>query len=169
MNSIHLVAERRDEFRLARAVLVASLSGSQSSDDRADQTWTDSARDSAATPDSGCELVLLRGQEKLALRVGVNTVGRKLDNDLILRDPSASRRHCAILVRPDRSCEIHDLASRNGTFVDGVRIDGPTPLTEASEIRIGDNRFALVRHAAQDSHLCRSMNVVSTLPAMNAE
>jgi len=33
---------------------------------------------------------------------------------------------------------IEDLGSKNGTFVGGRRIDGPTPLTDGDEVRIGD-------------------------------
>ena len=60
------------------------------------------------------------------LHVGVNTLGRSSDNDVVLEDAFCSRRHCAILVHSTDSAELHDTASKNGTIVNGRRITGPT-------------------------------------------
>jgi len=39
------------------------------------------------------------------------------DNDVVLQDAYVSRRHCAILIHlTGERCELHDIASKNGTF-----------------------------------------------------
>jgi pSer/pThr/pTyr-binding forkhead associated (FHA) protein len=56
--------------------------------------------------------------------------------DVEVEDVEMSRRH-AILRRAARRLEIEDLGSKNGTFVNGSRIEEPTPLGGGTEIRIG--------------------------------
>jgi pSer/pThr/pTyr-binding forkhead associated (FHA) protein len=68
------------------------------------------------------------GQELVCTdRVHV-TIGRSRECDFSLNgafeDLMISRRHCLIDVLPDH-VEIRDLESRNGTFVNGVRIGFP--------------------------------------------
>src|SRR5579862_5300398 len=54
---------------------------------------------------------------------------------LALGDAEASRQHAAI-VREDDGWLVADRGSRNGTFVDGVRIER-APLRDGSVIRVG--------------------------------
>ncbi|MDB5077678.1 MAG: domain containing protein [Chloroflexi bacterium] len=51
----------------------------------------------------------------------VANLGRGLDNDVVVEDPRVSRHH-ARLQRGPRGWEIADLASTNGTFVNGTQI-----------------------------------------------
>jgi hypothetical protein len=75
------------------------------------------------------------------LKVGVNTVGRSQDNDVVVPDSYISRRHCAILVHLKQDCELHDIASKNGTTLNGNRLTRPTPLREGDEIRLCGKRL----------------------------
>jgi pSer/pThr/pTyr-binding forkhead associated (FHA) protein len=59
-----------------------------------------------------------------------------------------SRRHCAILVHLTTGCELHDTASKNGTFLNGNRLAGPTRLSPGDEIRMCDRH--LVFFSADD-------------------
>ena len=59
-------------------------------------------------------------------KVGLNTVGRMPDNDVVVQDAYVSRRHCAIVVHTGDRCEVHDIASKNGTYLNGHKISGPT-------------------------------------------
>ncbi len=70
------------------------------------------------------------------LKVGLNTVGRMPDNDVVLPDAYVSRRHCAVLVHAGGRCELHDIASKNGTFLNGNKINGPTRLHSGDQIRM---------------------------------
>ncbi|MEM9399582.1 MAG: FHA domain-containing protein [Verrucomicrobiota bacterium] len=48
-------------------------------------------------------------------------VGRSVTNDLVIKDPSVSRRH-AFLTLFQNGLIVHDLGSANGTYVDGEAI-----------------------------------------------
>ena len=62
-------------------------------------------------------------------------IGRSSDQ-IQLSDNSASRRHAE--VRPiNGSWELEDLNSSNGTYLNGQRIVGPTPLEHGDQIKVG--------------------------------
>lgn len=63
------------------------------------------------------------------------TIGAHARNDVELPDPTVSRFHAEIKISP-RGAFIRDLESRNGTFVDGVRVEAAW-LGHGSSIRIG--------------------------------
>ncbi len=63
-------------------------------------------------------------------------IGRGEESDLQLTAPGASRRH-AILTVTDGEVRIRDLGSRNGTLVNGARIEGEQPLFAGDTIAIG--------------------------------
>jgi pSer/pThr/pTyr-binding forkhead associated (FHA) protein len=78
------------------------------------------------------------------LRVGINTVGRSSDNDVVVPDAHVSRRHCALLVHCRSACELFDTASKNGTFLNGNRLSGPQPLRSGDEIRLNNHQFVFL-------------------------
>jgi two-component system response regulator GlrR len=49
------------------------------------------------------------------------SLGSDPSNDFMIEDPAVSRFHCEVRV-DGRSARVRDLGSRNGTFVDGVRV-----------------------------------------------
>ena len=59
-----------------------------------------------------------------------------------LEDPLVSWHHAKV-VRADGKVLLEDLASRNGTFVDGVRISMRTEVRQGQEIGIGSYQFRL--------------------------
>jgi FHA domain-containing protein len=66
------------------------------------------------------------------------TVGRGGQNDLALEgDEFASARHVRFEPRRD-GVWVHDLGSTNGTYVNGVRIDGSRRLAQGDVIRVGE-------------------------------
>lgn len=69
------------------------------------------------------------------------TVGRR-EGDLMLDEPKVSNPHAKFRIEDDRFV-IWDLASKNGTFVNGERIRAATPLNENDTIKIGDTVFVL--------------------------
>src|SRR5262249_39902485 len=78
------------------------------------------------------------------LKVGVNTIGRLPDNDVVVQGPYVSRRHCAILVHAADRCELYDIASKNGTYINGQKLTSPTHLTSGDEIRMCDRQFVFM-------------------------
>src|SRR5688500_4346246 len=65
------------------------------------------------------------------------TVGRDPGNDIILRDPKVSRHHAEIVFERGFFV-LHDLASANGTYVNGKRIR-VAPLTHGAKLRLGNS------------------------------
>jgi len=65
------------------------------------------------------------------------TVGRDPGNDIILRDPKVSR-HNAEVVFERGFFVLHDLASANGTYVNGKRVR-VAPLTHGAKLRMGNS------------------------------
>ena len=49
------------------------------------------------------------------------TIGRHSENDIVVKDRSASRHH-AFFERKGESLIVHDKGSRNGTFVNGKKV-----------------------------------------------
>jgi FHA domain-containing protein len=69
------------------------------------------------------------------------TIGRAGQNDVALEgDEFASARHLRIEPRRD-GVWVHDLGSTNGTYVNGVRIDGPRRLAPGDVVRVGETEL----------------------------
>jgi hypothetical protein len=66
-------------------------------------------------------------------------IGRKSTNHLVLSDINASREHAALEWR-DGELYLIDLGSRNGTYINGVRIDQQR-LVSGDQFLIGENLF----------------------------
>jgi hypothetical protein len=64
------------------------------------------------------------------------TVGRAEQNDLVLHDASVSSHHCEITVYGPEVIA-HDLNSRNGTFVDGVKVEKQAQIKGGQLVRFG--------------------------------
>lgn len=67
----------------------------------------------------------------------VTDLGRGPDNDIIIDDERVSEQHARVRVDDEGQFVIWDLASTNGTFVNGERITAATPLVENDEVRVG--------------------------------
>jgi DNA-binding winged helix-turn-helix (wHTH) protein len=78
---------------------------------------------------------LIGDATRLALRHGENIVGRGSDDVIEIESPTISRHHARIVVGD--SVTIEDLASKNGTWLDGQRVDGSRPLTDGASVRLG--------------------------------
>ncbi|HSP33605.1 MAG TPA: FHA domain-containing protein [Thermoanaerobaculia bacterium] len=65
------------------------------------------------------------------------TVGRDPGNDIVLRDPKVSRHHAEIVFERGFFV-LHDLASANGTYVNGKRVR-VAPLTHGAKVRMGNS------------------------------
>jgi len=79
---------------------------------------------------------------------GELTIGRE-HADVTLDDDQVSRRH-ALVRATARGLEIEDLGSRNGTSVNGRRIEGPTALSAADSVQVGSTTFAVEAVEAVD-------------------
>ncbi|AKU19128.1 ABC transporter, ATP-binding protein [Luteipulveratus mongoliensis] len=72
------------------------------------------------------------------------TIGRGLENQIVVDDLLASRQHVRLIPRPGGGFDVHDLQSRNGTYVNGQRVQHAM-LAEGGLLAVGHSRFT-VRH-----------------------
>jgi len=70
-------------------------------------------------------------------------IGRGVENDITLNNASISRRH-AELQRLMDGCLVRDLASRNGVFVNGMRVQEQL-LSDGDSIALGEMRFVFAQ------------------------
>jgi pSer/pThr/pTyr-binding forkhead associated (FHA) protein len=80
--------------------------------------------------------------ERTALRAydlngAVINIGRGDDMDVVIDNPSVSRRQAQIRKDGNGSWVVQDLDSANGTFLNGRRLTAPQPLTRGDEISFG--------------------------------
>lgn len=76
------------------------------------------------------------------------TLGRHASNGLALGDGSVSRFHARV-TWPEGAAgpTLEDLASANGTWVDGRRARGPVELRDGARLRLGDVSLTVEREA----------------------
>jgi hypothetical protein len=74
----------------------------------------------------------------------ITTLGRDVNNAIVVDDPFASAEH-AVLTYRGRSWYVEDLGSTNGTFVNGRAVASVAPLGFGDEVSIGQVRMRLER------------------------
>lgn len=79
------------------------------------------ARDAAGAAPAARAFLILYGTRTLPLSQPITSLGRSLNNDVVIDDPRISRRHAQIRRRAGRYV-IYDLGSSGGTLVNGVRV-----------------------------------------------
>jgi DNA-binding winged helix-turn-helix (wHTH) protein len=70
------------------------------------------------------------------LAEGESILGRDPGAQVLVDVPGVSRRHARIVVR-GAAARVEDLGSKNGTFLEDKRVDGPTPLADRDRVRLG--------------------------------
>ena len=83
-------------------------------------------------------LVIVSGPNRgssFALIEGENSIGRQMDNHIVLSSGKVSKRHCALLVTANEVF-LRDEGSTNGTFVNGTRIQ-QADLSDGDVIVVG--------------------------------
>jgi pSer/pThr/pTyr-binding forkhead associated (FHA) protein len=68
---------------------------------------------------------------------GEFAVGRDSGNAIIIREPSISGEHCQLLVFGSEVI-VRDAGSKNGTFVNGARVQGQRQVMHRQTIRMGN-------------------------------
>lgn len=83
--------------------------------------------------------VELEGCQRYDIKLGFTTIGRSQTSDIIIpaSEQYASRRHCAVLAHTGGWVELFDLASLNGTHVNGRSINGYCTLASGDVITVG--------------------------------
>jgi hypothetical protein len=101
-------------------------------------------------------LVVRRGpqpNQSYELTGDVTNIGRDITNEIVINDREVSRHHMR-LMRGQDGYTIEDLGSTNGTFVNGKRLTGATPLKNGDMIGLGETvtlAFEVVRSGQADA------------------
>jgi pSer/pThr/pTyr-binding forkhead associated (FHA) protein len=77
---------------------------------------------------------------KVAVKIGVMSIGRSAESSLPLNDTNASRKHAEIRSRGDGTKTewyVIDLGSTNGTMLNGVKISGEQKLRHGDALMFG--------------------------------
>lgn len=93
-------------------------------------------RSSARWPRGFPSYSATRGRQEFILEAGDTVFGRDPAAGVYVDHPSVSRRHACLSIG-SQGAVLEDLKSRNGTFVNGRRIDGPTNIGHGALIGLG--------------------------------
>jgi DNA-binding winged helix-turn-helix (wHTH) protein len=85
---------------------------------------------------------LVGPMSRIALRRGENVLGREGDDVIALLSPTVSRRHVRLVLSGDQAT-IEDLGSKNGTYVNDIRITSPTLIADGDVVRFGSLVFTI--------------------------
>jgi len=87
------------------------------------------------------------GEQSCELADGVISLGRSRQNQIVLIHETVSARHCEFLVNGS-DVILRDLGSRNGTFIDGVRLKVQSGVRHGQRLRFGKVEAQLQLNAA---------------------
>lgn len=73
---------------------------------------------------------------QIALKPGVNRLGRSAENDFSIDDVSVSGSHCEVILS-DGVVRLRDLGSTNGTFINGAAVTDAS-LNDGEQIQLGN-------------------------------
>jgi FHA domain len=94
------------------------------------------------------------------------TIGRDPGCDIVLADASASKAH-AVIMTVGLDHVVKDAGSRNGTMVNGTRIDDAHVLQNEDVIELGESRIVYRnRRASLEADLERTMIYSATVPGL---
>jgi DNA-binding winged helix-turn-helix (wHTH) protein len=96
----------------------------------------DEAPDHASKRPASRRYRLIWGRKEIVLVEGENILGRAPESTECIDRDTVSRRHARILIAGN-TATLEDLGSKNGTRLRGRRLEGPSPLADGDEIRLG--------------------------------
>jgi len=88
-----------------------------------------------------------------------------------LRDPQVSRLHAQVRVDHSGGMELSDLGSRNGTWLNGKKVLGPTVVVDGDVIRVGSTQLVVVAptvSAATQAHAVPAQPSPAEVPSVAA-
>ncbi|HWP31834.1 MAG TPA: FHA domain-containing protein [Fimbriimonadales bacterium] len=93
---------------------------------------------------------LVSGENEFPIRAGVNTIGRRSENDIVISDPYVSGLHGKIEVKGEEVW-FTDVGSTNGSFLNGSKIPPhePVRIRPEDELQLGSSVFR-VRFAEKE-------------------
>jgi len=90
------------------------------------------------------------GERRHPLRAGQTRIGSAQDNDIVIVERTVSRRH-AVIECVDGQCRLIDLASSNGSRVNGIAVTEDTALHPGDTLAFGFVEARLMRLDSKDA------------------
>ena len=90
------------------------------------------------------------GEEKRPIGHLENTIGRAKQSDIVLTLPTVSRNHAVLSRDSAGDWHVTDLSSKSGTFVNGEKIKGKTPVRYGDVITVGGEDLILLPADAKE-------------------
>ncbi len=98
-------------------------------------------------PAAGTRCWLIWEDRTIRVPEGASVIGRDPESAIWIDAAGVSRRHACIDVRSAGAARdvvrIEDLGSKNGTFVNGAAIEGPTTVADGAVVQIGTASLAV--------------------------
>jgi hypothetical protein len=110
-----------DAMLKPRSVTVTAEAGVLSINDTLSTTPATAAQQGTLAPSTPNAFLILEGERTVPLTQPIISLGRRLDNHIILDDPRVSRAHAQLRARFGRYV-LYDLGSTGGTYVNGQRV-----------------------------------------------
>ena len=115
---------------------VAAVESRSAASHRNDATVEPTNRPSAALHRSFPQYIVTRGKQEFMLEAGETLFGRDPAAGVCIDHPSVSRQHASLAIGADGAV-LRDLGSRNGTFLNGRRVDGSVKIEHGAIIGLG--------------------------------
>jgi len=119
--------------------------------------------------EQGLHLVVMTGANVGQLYTvpdGEMVIGRDDDATVQILDGGISRRHAKLTYRA-AECAIEDLGSRNGTKVNGQRVEGVQVLRRGDKIQLGAQTVLRLSHGSEpETHYARQMHQAALRDAL---
>jgi pSer/pThr/pTyr-binding forkhead associated (FHA) protein len=104
----------------------------------------------------------LKGQSFPVDRQGVR-IGRDPTNEVVIPTPDVSRHHARVILH-NGALWVQDAGSRNGVYVNGVRVADHKQVSPGDRVKLGNSEFE-IGLTADDTESSVSVNMDSVLPA----
>lgn len=91
-------------------------------------------------------LIVIEGDRRgdvYPLREDKTDIGRGPSNHIDVNDPKVSDQHARVRVNDEKQFVLWDLASLNGTFLNGEKLDSATVLQENDRVKVGNTVMIL--------------------------
>lgn len=134
-----------DELSLGGFVAILRLPGGAPAEStQAFPSHKTSAMAAAPSVAVQADAFLVGNGEKIPLKKGMNTFGRKSENDVVIADPYVSGRHGIIEISEEGNF-LTDVGSTNGTVINDVKLvpNMKTTLSSTDVIKLGSLEFTV--------------------------
>ena len=84
--------------------------------------------------------------KKFDVKLGITSIGRGSENDVVVGDDSISKEHAKIkYFEGEDKYKVYDLVSTNGTLINGEKVEAPMEIKDGDRVTFGEINFVFKR------------------------